>query len=213
MTQEEVLAILHRCGAVLTGGHFVYASGKHGEAYVNKDAVYPFTGIVAQLCEVLARHFAEHEVDVVVGPAIGGVILSQWVTHYITMLTNHTIHSVYAEKSDDGYALTRGYDKYVVGKRVLVVEDVLTTGGSATRTIEVVRAAGGEVIGVGALCNRGGVTKESLANVPELFALVEISLEMWPEEDCPLCRRGVTVNTNVGKGRDFLARKQQGQSG
>ena len=96
-----------------------------------------------------------------------------------------------------------------VYKRVLVVEDILTTGGSARKVVEAVRAIGGNVVGVGVLCNRGGVTAQDLANVPKLEVLVNISLDAWNEADCPLCKQGVPVNPDVGKGREFLARRQQ----
>ena len=101
-----------------------------------------------------------------------------------------------------------GYDKFLPGRRVLVVEDVLTTGGSAKKVVELARAAGGKVIGLGVLCNRGGVTPHDVGDVPQLFALTNIPLEVWMEGDCPLCKQGVPVNTDIGKGREFLARQR-----
>jgi orotate phosphoribosyltransferase len=88
------------------------------------------------------------------------------------------------------------------------VEDVLTTGGSARRVVEATRAIGGKVVGLGVLCNRGGVTPQDVANVPELFALVNVKMNAWDEAECPLCAQGVPINTDVGKGREYLARKQ-----
>ena len=94
-------------------------------------------------------------------------------------------------------------------KKVLVVEDVLTTGGSVKKVVEAVRALEGQVIGVGALCNSGNITANDLGNVPELLALVKISLESWEEKDCPLCQRQVPINTVLGKGQEFLVRQKQ----
>ena len=91
--------------------------------------------------------------------------------------------------------------------RVLVVEDILTTGGSVKKVIEATRAIGGEVVGLGVLCNRGGITSHDVGDVPKLFALVNVTLESWTEAECPLCAKGIPINTDVGKGRDFLARK------
>ncbi len=116
------------------------------------------------------------------------------------------------EKGDElvvrrpNFVLKRGYGKLVAGKKVLVAEDVLTTGGSARKVVEAVRAAGGNVIGVGVICNRGGVKPADLADPPKLFALVNLTLETYYEADCPLCRDGVAMNTEVGKGKDWLAR-------
>ena len=148
--------------------------------------------------------------QVVIAPAIGGVILSQWVAHHLTELTGTEVLGVYAEKTGDGDAfdIRRGYAELVNGKKVLVVEDVLTTGGSAKKVVEATRAAGGEPIGLGAMCNRGSVTSQDVANVPELFALVNIKMMAWDEADCPLCAQNTPINTNVGKGREYLARKR-----
>ena len=208
MTEPEVLKILNQAGAVITGSHIVYTSGWHGEAYVNKDAVYPHTREVSKLCRAIAERFAKSGVEAVIAPAVGGVILSQWVAHHLTELTGREVLGLYAEKEGDSFRIKRGYDRLVTGRKVLVVEDVLTTGGSVKKVVEAVRSAGGNVIAAAALCNRGGVTKTDLGEVPELCALVNLRLDSWEEEECPLCARKVPVNTAVGKGREFLARKQ-----
>jgi orotate phosphoribosyltransferase len=191
-------AILAESGAVLRDSHVVYTSGRHGSAYVNKDAVYPHTERVRALCELLAAAGRPLGAEVACGPAMGGIILAQWTGHHLGL------PAVYAEKAPEGgMVLRRGYDQVVRGRRVLVVEDVVNTGGSLADTIRAVRAAGGTVVGAVALCNRGGVTAAAL-DVPALHALVELSLESWTAEECPLCRRGVPINTAVGKGREFL---------
>ena len=191
--------ILAEVGGILTGRHVVYTSGRHGSAYVNKDAVYPHTERVAELCELLAESVRGLDAEVVCGPALGGIILSQWTAHSLGAL------AVFAEKLPaGGLGLRRGYDRLVAGRRVVVVEDVLNTGGSVRDTVAAVRAAGGELVAVAALCNRGGLTAGAL-DVPHLRALMELSLESWDAASCPLCRDGVPVDTDVGKGREFLA--------
>ena len=193
---EEILA---ETGAVIGDSHVVYTSGRHGTAYVNKDAVYPHPAQVSALCRMLADAAAADRPEVVCGPALGGIILSQWTAHHLGAL------AVYAEKlPGGGLALRRGYDRIVAGRRVLVVEDIVTTGGSVRQTVAAVRAAGGEVTRVTALCNRGGITAADLG-VPAFSALVTLSLDSWEVASCPLCRDGVPVNTDVGKGREFLA--------
>ena len=209
MTEPEVLTILNQVGAVITDSHIVYTSGKHGSAYVNKDAVYPHPKEISKLCRAIAEKFSRAGVDAVIGPALGGIILSQWTAHHLSELTAREICGVYAEKIEggDGFVIKRGYDKIIAGKKVLVVEDILTTGGSVKKVVEAVRAVGGKVIGVAALCNRGGVTADDLG-APQLHTLVAIQLDSWDEKSCPLCAKGVPINTEVGKGREFLAKKK-----
>ena len=200
---SRATAILAESGAVIRDSHVVYTSGRHGSAYVNKDAVYPHTERVRELCGLLADAGRPLGAEIVCGPAMGGIILAQWTGHHLGL------PAVYAEKAPDGgMVLRRGYDGLVRGRRVLVVEDVVNTGGSLADAIRAVRAAGGTVVGAVALCNRGGVTAAAL-DVPALHALVELSLESWTAEECPLCRRGVPVDTSVGKGREFLAAKSR----
>jgi orotate phosphoribosyltransferase len=208
MNRPDVLKILQSHGALIVDSHIVYTSGKHGSAYVNKDAIYPHTESVSTLCEAIADHFRGSAIEVVAAPAIGGVILSQWVAHHLQARNCDAI-AVYAEKSTDGaFEFRRGYDRLLTGRRVLVVEDILTTGGSLRDVSRAVTAAGGTMVGAAALCNRGGVTAADVENPPELFTLVEIPLETWDETACPLCAQGVPINTDVGKGREFVARKE-----
>jgi orotate phosphoribosyltransferase len=136
--------------------------------------------------------------EVVCGPAMGGIILAQWTGHALGL------PAVYAEKAPGGgMVLTRGYDAIVRSRQVLVVEDVLNTGGSLADTVRAVATAGGTVAGAVALCNRGGVTAAAVG-VPVLHSLIEVTLDSWAAEACPLCERRVPINTDVGKGRAFL---------
>jgi len=210
MNEQEVLRVLGKVGSVIANSHIVYTSGKHGTAYVNKDAVYPHTKEISDLCRAIAQQFANDGVEVVIAPAIGGVILSQWTANHLTELTGSEVLGVYAEKADSGdaFIIKRGYDKIVAGKNVLVVEDVLTTGGSAKKVVEATRAIGGKVVGLGVLCNRGGITTQDVVDVPKLLALANVKLDAWDEADCPLCAQSVPINTDVGKGREYLARKK-----
>lgn len=210
MDEQEVLQVLSSVGAVIVNSHIVYTSGKHGTAYFNKDAIYPHTAETSRLCRAIAERFVDNNVQVVIAPAIGGVILSQWTAHHLTKMNNHKVFGVYAEKSHskDAFIIKRGYDKFIAGKNVLVVEDVLTTGVSAKKVVEATRSVGGKVVGVGALCNRGEITPQDIANVPNLTALVNMKLNTYDEVTCPLCERNVPINTDIGKGREFLTKKQ-----
>ncbi|MBI4365882.1 MAG: phosphoribosyltransferase [Deltaproteobacteria bacterium] len=207
MHTAEVLSILHEVGAVLTESHFVYTSGKHGAAYVNKDAIYPHTGHVARLCEALATPFATAAVDTVAGPAVGGVILAQWTARHLSQMSGREVVACFAEErvAEDGAKTRyfgRGYERFITGKRVLIVEDILTTGGSAKQVVEAVRACGGEAVAVSALCNRGDVRPADIGDIP-LNALIALTLQAWDAADCPMCKRGVPINTTVGKGKSL----------
>ena len=185
MNEQDVLKILSRLNAVLTDSHIVYTSGKHGRAYINKDAIYPHTKETSQLCRAIAEQFLDSDVEVVIAPSIGGVILSQWVAYHLTEITGREVLGVYSEKEGDSFVIKRGYDKIVQGKKVLVVEDVLTTGGSVKKVIEATRALEGNVVGLGVLCNRGGITPQYVSNPPKLFSLVNVKFDSWDEAECP----------------------------
>lgn len=209
--KSEVIRIFEKVGA-LREGHFVLTSGRHADRYINKDAIYPHTDQVWLLCSFLCSQFwssrvQEEKVQVVVGPEKGGIILSHRVADHFRTLGDEVV-SVFAEKTGDGgFTFSRGYEKYVTGKNVLIVEDILTTGGSVKEVVELVRSHGGNVVGVAAICNRGGVSEKDIGNVPRLASLETVELPSWGEKECPLCKEGVPVNTDVGKGKAFLERK------
>ena len=205
--EQEARAILARANAVLTDDHFVYTSGKHGSAYVNKDAIYPHTKETSRLCEMMAEAFKHESVDVVIAPAVGGVILSHEVALHLSEMCGREVLGVYADKTADGFEIKRGYDKIIADKNVLVVEDNLTTGGSVKKVVEAVRGGRGNVVGVAALCNRGQVTTEDVGGVPRLDALVNVKFDAWDEHECPLCAAHVPINIEIGKGKEFLAKK------
>jgi orotate phosphoribosyltransferase len=219
----QIMQMFADANAIVTESHFVYSSGRHSSVYVNKDALYLHTETISKLCERMAQSYRAQEIDVVVGPVIGGVVLAQWVAHTLNLRrkeggeaasgeTRGETLAVFAEKGSDGvdkdFAFHRGYDQYIRDRRVLVVEDVLTTGGSARQVIELVRHHGGNIVGLSVLCNRGNVQPADVGNVP-IQALIELSLQTYTEEECPLCAQHVPINTVLGKGRAFLARQHK----
>lgn len=216
MTESEVLDILQKSGA-FRGGHFVFVSGLHADTYVNKNAMYPYTREMSKLCRRIAEKFVGKNVEAVIGPATGGIILSQWVAYHLSELEGREIYAVYADKDTstgsgqaaDGFVIKRGYDQIIKGKNTLVVEDLVTTGGSLRKVVEATRSVGGNVVGAVVICNRGGVTKEAVGNPPEFVSLVNVDLEQWPEAECELCERGIPINTDVGHGKEYLAQKNK----
>ncbi|HRP59348.1 MAG TPA: phosphoribosyltransferase family protein, partial [Vicingus sp.] len=152
---NDVLSLLKSVNAVITDDHFVYTSGKHGSVYINKDALYPHTKLASQVGKMFAEQTTDLEIDVVAAPALGGIILSQWTANHLSQLKGKEILGVYTEKDEQkNQVFTRGYDKLVTGKKVLVIEDLTTTGGSVKKVVDTVRQVGGEVVIVGVMVNR-----------------------------------------------------------
>jgi orotate phosphoribosyltransferase len=129
MDEAAVLDILQNVGA-FRAGHFVFVSGLHADTYVNKNAMYPYTREMSKLCRAIAEQFAGKGIEAVVGPATGGIILSQWVSFHLSEIEGKEVYSVYSDKDGDGFVIKRGYNDLIKGKKVLVVEDLVTTGGS-----------------------------------------------------------------------------------
>jgi len=212
MNDPKIMQIVADVGAIITDSHFVYSSGRHSSVYINKDALYLHTKVISSLCQMMAAPYNADRIDVVVGPVLGGIVLSQWVAHHLNgnRSSGETL-AVYAEKEGEGsdrkFFFYRDYDKYISGKNVLVVEDVLTTGGSARQVIQLVRMHGGNVVGLSALCNRGRVQTEDVDNVP-IHTLIKVTLETFSETQCPFCRQQIPINTDLGKGRVFLAKQK-----
>lgn len=209
MNEADVLDVLQKVGA-FRAGHFVFVSGLHADTYVNKNAMYPYTREMSKLCMMIAQRFAGKNIDVVIGPATGGIILSQWVAYHLTDLEGREVYGAYADKDGDGFVIKRGYEDLIQGKNVLVVEDLVTTGGSLRKVIEAARGKGANVVGAVALCNRGAVTKEMIGNPPEFVSMLSVELDQWAAAECHLCKTGIPINTDVGHGKEFLAAQAAG---
>jgi len=210
MTSEEILNIFKKTGGYITDSHIIYTSGKHGEAYLNKDAIYPHTKEISAICLEIATRFKDENIEVVSAPALGGIILSQWTAYHLTKLTGREILGVYTEKTPDkNQIFTRGYDKLVKGKKVLIVEDITTTGGSVKKVIESVRIVGGEVMAVCVLVNRDPQNINSESIGAPFYSLAEVKMQSWEEQNCPLCKKRVPINIAVGKGREYLEKRSK----
>lgn len=206
MNEDDVLAMYQRSGG-FRSGHFVFVSGLHADTYINKNALYPYTHEISRLCLGIAGKFKGKGIEAVVGPSTGGIILSTWVAYHLSELEGREVMSVYADKDDDAFVIKRGYDEVIKGKKALVVEDLVTTGGSLRKVVEETRRVGAEVVGAVVVVNRGEVTKEAVGNPPEFVSMLTVHMDQWPQADCELCQRGIPVNTEVGHGKQFLASK------
>lgn len=207
MTEQEFLEILKQTGGYITNSHIVATSGKHIDTYLNKDAIYPHTHAVSAVCKAIAEIYTGDKIEAVVGPSLGGIILSQWTAYHLSKIAGNDVLGIYTEKTDDkDQILTRGYDALVKGKRILVVEDILTTGGSLAKVVKTVKAAGGDVIAACAMVNRDPNKIDNEIIGAPLKALANIRLPAWDEAECPMCKENVPINTNVGKGRELFSK-------
>lgn len=214
--KSTVIDILKRVGAVLTDDHFVYTSGKHGSVYINKDALYTHPVETARVGKLFAQKFQQRRIDVVVAPAIGGTILSQWTAYWLSRLTKKDVLSCYTEKDKGTLAgageseqiFRRGYDTIVKDKRVLVVEDLTTTGLSVKKVVRAVHAAGGTVVAVCVMVNRDpeAVTEKSIG--APFSCLGVLSAAAFDERVCSLCKQGVPINIRIGHGKNYVLAKK-----
>jgi orotate phosphoribosyltransferase len=206
MAEAEVLDMYQKCGG-FRSGHFVFVSGLHADTYINKNALYPYTREISTLCKAIAEKYTGKGIEVVVGPATGGIILSQWVAYHLSEMEGREVYSVYADKDGEGFVIKRGYNDVTKGKKALVVEDLVTTGGSLRKVVEETRRVGADVIAAVAVVNRGEVTQEAVGNPPEFVSMLRVHMDQWPESECVLCERGIPINIDIGHGKEFMARK------
>jgi orotate phosphoribosyltransferase len=195
-------------GAVITDTHVVLTSGKHSDTYVNKDALYPHTKETSQVSKMMAEKFVGKNVEVVVGPATAGVVLSQWVAHHLSRIEKREVFSIYTDKTIEGgvkrQEFKRGYDKYVRGKRVLIVEDITATGGSVKKVVKSVKEVKGKIVGICVMVNRVPNTiNRQMFGVP-FVALGVFESEAIPASRCPMCKTNIPINTEIGHGKEFV---------
>lgn len=203
---KKIFDILKETHAFIDNGHFVYTSGKHGSMYINKDLVYTHTERASQVGKLFAKKSKDLDVDVVAGPALGGIILSQWTAYHLSKLKKREVLAVYTEKTTEkNQVFTRGYDRIIKEKNVLVVEDLTTTGGSVKKVVDSIKRAGGKVIAVGVMIDRSpsGIDEKTVG--APFFALGTLPAKAYDPENCPLCKGNVQINTTVGHGKKFIA--------
>ncbi len=205
-SDKEVLEILERTGAFLKNDHFVGVSGRHLDAYFTKDALLVHPTEASRIGELFAERVKDLPVEIVAAPALGGIIFGQWTAYHLSRLKGREVLAVFTEKTPDGgQAFARGgYAGLLRGKRALVVEDTVTTGGSVQKTAEAVRAAGGEVLSVGVITNRDPKEINSERFGAPFFSLLEYPVPSYSPEECPMCKKGVPINTAYGHGKKFL---------
>src|SRR6476659_9294399 len=182
MDQDAVLDLFRKSGALLEG-HFRLSSGLHSDRYLQSALVLQYPDLATALGEALGARTTHLQPTAVLSPALGGIVIGQEVGRALG------VRALFAERQDGVLTLRRGFT-LSPADRVLVVEDVLTTGGSTRETMQVARAAGGQVVGAASIVNRSGTAPQF--DVP-FAALLEVSLPTYEPEACPLCAQSVPV--------------------
>lgn len=201
LTSGELLSIFKDVGGYLEG-HFEFTSKLHGDVYLNKDAIYPHVLLISRICNEIAQRSVNYDFDLVIGPALGGIVLAHGVASYLTEMKGEEFMAIYTEKNkSDKQTLARGYDQLVRNKKVLIVEDVVTTGGSVMQVANCVKESGGEVAVIYSMVNRNpsGVNSETLGF--PFHSLLEIEINSYNQQECPMCEEGMQIDTRVGKGK------------
>ena len=177
---------LFRASGGLLDGHFVLSSGRHSPRYLEKFAVLQWPKRTERLCAAIVEKVRDLQVHTVAGPTTGGIILAHEVGRQLEA------RAAYAERAEtgSGRVFRRGF-QLGPGERVLVVDDIMSTGGSVDETIAAVRAAGAIVVAVAVLVDRSGGTAHT-SGVPR-FALWEVSIESYAPSECPQCAAGEPV--------------------
>ena len=192
---------LHRVGAILPG-HFRLkgesrSAKRHGQGYIDKHEILKDVNLSRDLAEVIANRFKKERIDIVIGPETGGMLFARNVAHALLGKSASTLRVLFAEEREQGMFRLRDEDvDEVLKKRVLVIEDIITTGHTVVATIEAVNAWGGDVVGVGAICNRETLPWETFP-IPEdsLFSVVNLQMQSWPVNRCGLCEESFPIDT------------------
>lgn len=188
MNKKEVIAIFKEKRALLEG-HFELSSGLHSAKYLQAALVLQYPCLATRLCTSLAQFFRNKDAQVVISPALGGIVVGQKVAEALKA------RAIFAEKDKGNFTLRRGF-RINPEEKILVVEDVITTGGSVKEIIKVVEESKGEVVGVGCLVNRSCdkivfITERKIKIQPK--SLLNLKIKTYSQARCPLCEKGVQL--------------------
>lgn len=183
---RDVLATLQSIGA-LKKGHFLFSSGRHGDVYLEKFDLFRNPAATSEVCAGFAERFRDEQIDVVVGPTTGGILIAFETARQLA------VAAAFAERSSDSGTARefRRGTTFTPGSRVLLLDDILTTGGSVRETLAALDRHPVEVAAAGVLVDRSGGTV-GFGDVP-LFALTTQDIASWDPVECPLCRTGQPI--------------------
>ena len=181
---EEVMRKFEEAGAIQKG-HFKLTSGVHSDIYIQCAQVMQYPEFMNNLCSELGKKFRGDDVDVIVGPAMGAIIMA----HVMARVLGPWVRAIFTERENGKMTLRRSF-KIKKGEKVLVVEDVTTTGSSVKEVIDIVKERQGKVVGVGALIDRSGGKIDFGVKTQSLLTL---DIKIYLPEVCPLCKKGIPV--------------------
>ncbi|MEO0144328.1 MAG: orotate phosphoribosyltransferase [candidate division WOR-3 bacterium] len=181
MSSEEVLKLYQELGAIKKG-HFILSSKLHSDTYFQSALVLQYPKYAQLLCKEIANYFKSYKVSVVVGPALGAIIVAYEVARFLDC------RAIFTERENGIMKLRRGF--YISeDENVLIVEDVITTGLSTNEVIEVVKSYKGNIVGIGCLVDRS----ENISfNVP-FFSLLKVQVKTYEPDNCELCKRNIPI--------------------
>ena len=181
---EEVMKKFEEAGAIQKG-HFKLTSGVHSDTYIQCAQIMQHPEFMHNLCSELGKKFRGDDIDVIVGPAIGGIIMA----HVMARVLGPWVRAIFTERENGKMTLRRSFE-IKEGEKVLVVEDVTTTGSSVREVIDIVNSRKGKVVGVGVLIDRSGGKVDFGIKTEKLLT---VDIKTFLPEECPLCKKGIPV--------------------
>ncbi len=181
---EEVMKKFEDAGAIQKG-HFKLTSGVHSDTYIQCAQVMQHPGFMHNLCSELGKKFRGDDIDVIVGPAIGGIIMA----HVMAQVLGPWVRAIFTERENGKMTLRRSFE-IKEGEKVIVVEDVTTTGSSVREVMDIVKSRQGKVVGVGVLIDRSGGKVDFGIKTEKLLT---VDIKTYLPEECPLCKKGIPV--------------------
>jgi len=179
LSNDEILSIFRKTGALLEG-HFILTSGLHSGTYFQCARIFQYPEYSEKLCREIAGHFQDVEIDLVVSPAVGGIIFGYELARQLD------VRNIFTERESGTMTLRRGF-RVNPGEKILVAEDVTTTGGSVRELMKAVRDRGGDILAVTSIVDRSG--GEVQFGIP-YYSLFQMDVKNFEADNCPLCKKG-----------------------
>ena len=182
LSENKILEIFEKTGA-LFNGHFLLTSGRHSDVYFQCAKVLQYPDYIEELCSIIADEFCDQKIDTVISPAIGGLVVGQEVARQLNK------RFIFAERGDKKLTLRRGFSLNK-GEKVLICEDVVTTGGSVFEVIDIVKNNNAKVAGVGFIVDRSNGKVDFSS---KQLSTVKLDVKSYLPEECPLCEKGIEL--------------------
>ena len=182
MTREEIIAVFKE-KEVMLEGHFLLTSGRHSNKYMQCAKLFQYPDVSEMICRQLAEQFSDMDIDLVVGPAVGGIIMAYEMSRQLG------VKNIFAERENGKMTLRRGFE-VPKGAKILVTEDVVTTGGSVKEVIELLDGMGAQVMAVGSVVDRSAGKVDF--GVP-FRAVLSMEVKSYEADECPICKTGAQL--------------------